>query len=421
MISFHIQGRIIYKGDLDYKSIRNRTKEFFFIVMTDRNNTNIKINFWENEVNKWYQKLSKGEIYSAHSLKVYQPSKNYAPYLKIELNCTKATKFIQMQEKNKNNNDNTAYYIPQNWNFIDNISSIQKKSYNSLIDVIGLVSDIEETKEVEIGKIQKKLTKVRNFQLWDETGKINVSLWGIDTKLKIKNHQIIAISRALVGSYGGKSLTVRGFIELKPRDPKVDEILKFKNSNSSTLKLLSNQVKKLTDDALKTSNRDYTSAPMISIMSMKEILKRFYFTESIPTENVFKVKAKIHKFVKDLYYYKNEEPQWCLSMKIKSVGDDNDKNQKDIGDQKDDNDENTVDDDNDENTVQVIAFGKIAQQIMQQTAKEAAILQHENYPKFATLIKEIENSNKKYTFGIYCKSSEFKDQINLDFVIEIIE
>ena len=261
--TFIIQGRITFKSQLQNLVIKQRRKSHFHIVMSDSESNNIKINFWKAEAIQFFAKLEQGQIYQVSAIKIYEPNPRYALYGPLELVCTRSTKF----EEIKNCKD---YILPQNWKFMTDIESIQQKQDRQLIDVIGIACEIQEPREITVSN-GTRITQLKNLNLMDESGKINVAVWGSEANIKIKEGQIIAIKKARVGFYGGKSLTVAGYIELNPNNPTLHEILKFKQEKCKILKAVIDKTKKITDETLTTNNKHWKTALMKTVQRMKKV------------------------------------------------------------------------------------------------------------------------------------------------------
>ena len=243
------------------------------------------------------------------------------------------------------------------------------------------------------------MTHLRNFKIMDETGIISVAVWGIETTLKLTVNKIIAIKKALIRSYGGKSLTVGGYIELDPKHAKIDELKKFKHEKNATFKAIIDKTKSITDDSLRLSKRDWSVATTKTIQQMKKVQDAYYFTNKMPLETTFKVLAQITKVKNNMFYTKNNEQNWCLKVVLQEENED------------------------DDISVSATAFGKAAQQIMNGlTAVQASEMQHNDFEKFVAVVNSITEIKENYIFGIFLKENTYNQQEKkIDFIIETIE
>ena len=362
----------------------------FWILLTDPEASQRKISFWGNQATNYFQNLKQGEIYKISSIKISEPKAKYAYFGPIEFLTTPISKFEKIENPPKFN-------LPQNWNFIENIGKIPSKANGELIDVAGIIAEVQDVKELSVLS-GTKITQVRTFSLLDDSGKIQVSIWGQAANQKLIKGQIIAIKRALVGAYGGKSLTVKGFIELKPLNQKIDELLKFKRSQSTILASLFKETHNITDENLKISTRDWQTAPTKNILQMKKAKDAYYFTNRLPIECTFKVLAQIRKIANNMFYIKDGKTNWCLRITLGEEGE------------------------NDDVSVQVIAFAKQAEIIMDGlTAEKASDMQHKQFDQFVSIIDDITTSPVNYIFGINIKENTWNDNKRMDFIIETVE
>ena len=392
--TFIIQGRIVHKNSMEMKIIRKKSKSFFWILMTDAQNHVMKINFWREAARKWEPILVKGQVYSATGLRIFEANSEYASYGNVELNVQPHSEFNLVPKPNE-------LIFPQAWKFISNIESIQQKPTDSLVDVIAIACDIQETQVISTRK--GDTVQVRFFQIMDESQKkIEVSVWRKDAEIIIKEQQIIGLSACRVRGYGGLSLSVQGFLEPKPEDPRVKELTLWKQQNKTILRTIINQIKSITDESLTTNDRDFYAANIKKVSALKTMQKVYYFTHSLPDETVFKVNAQITRIENKLFYSKNGNKHWCLKMEIKNIKINNEPES--------------------DATVKVTAFSPIADKIMNETsANEAAQMQKENFEDFLSMVNAVQKSEQKYCFGIFIKESDYYEQSKMDFIIETIE
>ena len=246
-----------------------------------------------------FGKFKRSEVYQFSKLKVYEPSNSkFAIYGPIELNFQNHTKFVKVTETK-------SFILPQYWRFIDGIEEITQKSENEKIDVVGIVFDIENEKEITVGNgYRKRQTTVKSFKLMDQTGKITVSCWGEKSKIQLKEHQIIAIKKARITNYGGKSLNVLGHVDTDPEHVKVKELKIWKQTQNVALAQLIKATKSVTDEAKMNKKRDYSKAANTIISSMINVRDIYHLTNAVPQETLFIVPAKIKKINNNMYFQK---------------------------------------------------------------------------------------------------------------------
>ena len=382
--TFTIEGRITHIEPITKLFIKNQPKSFFYAVITDVHATSMKINFWELQAIQHYANLKKEGLYQVSKIKVYEPrNAKYAMYGPIELTCTQNTKFIAVNETSSK-----QFILPQHWRFVENISSIATKQVNSKIDVLGLICDLQEPREVTVGNgSSRRVTNVLSFNLFDETGKINCSCWREKANVKLKEHQIIAVKKARVINYGGCSLTVLGYIEEKPRHQKVDELITWKQTQNAALKQLIEAAKNVTNSESMKTVRDYSKARTVQISDLIILKDTHYFTHTLPTETLFKVSAKIQKIQNNMFFQKQNKWHWRLRLDLSNEPDEK---------------------------ITAVAFEIPATKIMNNLSAKAAIkMQTEETDKFTEMVEKLHNADA-HLFSIYCKK-------RLGFVVEEVE
>ena len=389
--TFTIEGKIIHVEPIKTIQTRRRTKSFFYIVLADVNGTSMKINFWESQAVLHFGKFKKEELYQFSNLKVYEPTNPaFAIYGSIELNFQNHTKFVKI-------NETKSFILPQYWRFIDGIQDIVQKSENEKIDVVGMVFDVGDEHEVTVGRDQKRRkTTVKSFKLIDQTGKVTVSCWGDKSKIQLQQYQIIAIKKARVTNYGGKTLTVLGHIEKKPKHVKVTEINLWKQSQNAALEQLIKATKSVTDESKMNVKHDYSNAKVTTVSEALDVRDAYHFTTALPEETFFIVPAKIKKINNNMFFQKEKKFHWRLKIQISDPLEQ-------------------------ENQIWATAFQTAATKIMNNLSPQAAIkMQEQDNERFTNLITSKFNA-EIYNFHLYCKENEWNEIKRLDFIIEDVE
>ena len=351
----------------------------------------MKINFWESQAVLNFGKFKKEQLYQFSNLKVYEPSSpTFALYGSIELNAQNHSKFVKI-EKTK------SFILPQYWRFIDGIEDIAEKSENEKIDVVGMVFDIENEKEITVGRDHRKRpTTVRSFKLIDQTGKITVSCWGEKSKIQLQEHQIIAIKKARISNYGGKSLTVLGYIEENPKHVKVKELKTWKQTQKLMLARLIKETKSVTDESGMSRKHDYSKAKTTTVSNVIDVRDTFHLTNALPQQTLFIVPAKIKKINNNMFFQKANKPHWRLKIQI-------------------------LDPVEKENQIWVTAFQTPASKILDDLSPEAAIkMQTQDTSAFTSMITSKFNADT-YNFHLFAKENEWQDMKRLEFIVEDVE
>ena len=159
-----------------------------------------------------------GVCYEIKGLRPYQQSRpQYQTCGKVELTCYSDTVFTESQS-----NEEDEVILLQKWNFVRNIKHIQKKEVNSKFDVLGYVANLEEPRNVTTRRGSQ--TQLQKFELIDETGRVEVTLWGAQTVNNLADGDLIALKTVKVTEFKGKSLSLNGHIEANPQHTRVGEI-----------------------------------------------------------------------------------------------------------------------------------------------------------------------------------------------------
>ena len=385
--TFIIQGTINHVGNLKTIQTKKGAKSFFYMVLSDYQGSQMKLNFWETDAIKYADQFKKEQVYQIEKLRVYEPSDlRYATYGPYELVCSDNTKFTQLQKTNK-------FILPQVWNFVENIASISSCEVQSKIDTVGIVTELEDAREVTTNGQKRRNVMVRSFSLLDHTGKIKVSLWAEQAEVNIHEGQIVAIKMARVTGYRGRSLSVAGFIEINPKHVQVDELIRWKQEKNLTLKLLTTSVKNITKNNANLS-QDWEKAATVSIKDLQMISQAYSYTHELPTSKIFKVACNIKRIQGNMFYAKkNQTVRWCLKLTLE-------------------NDE--------KEWLPAIAFEVAAANIMRNlSAEQASELQKNDFPEFMKMIEEVKK--EKYIFRIYCKENVYLNAKRLQFIIEDLD
>ena len=208
---------------------------------------------------------------------------------------------------------------------------------------------------------------------------------------------VVAIKRAKVTLFGGKSLTVSGYLEPNPQHTNVDALVNWKEEYKQSLNDVLNDLPTLTNSNAPTPTHDYKHIGFTEIGEVSKIIERFRATKQMPKDNIVKIKGKIVDVHGSMFFEKNNRINWALKLDICAIEDE------DVW-------------------IKAVAFEKPSLVIMRgMTAQEASTMQMEKTDDFVALIEEIKTNGKVYAFCIYFKENEFNNVKKLDAVIEIIE
>ena len=387
--TFTVRGQFTHLSPLRHISVRGRQTSYFHGIFVDQAGTEKKVNFWGDDAIKMNALLKTVTCYLIFGLKPYfQKRQNYQLFGPIELTWTSLTKCEEAKV------EETVLILCQMWKFVLSIKKIRQKQTGTKVDTIGFVGDLEDVSEITT-KYGKKTNK-RKFTLFDETAKITVTLWGQQTEVTLKIGQIVAIKQAQINDYAGRSLTVRGHIELEPKHTRVMELQQWKAEQNTSLKLLLQKLETLSDGKIGIGEVDWKAAQEITIVQAMQMRETFIISNKEPSVQNFILKAKVIDIDQNLFYSKNNEPAWKLNLTLTSK-------------------------ESEEIWVKAIAFGEAASKFMKKTAKEASDLQTNDVEAFEEYMLKRTNSSEFDLFYVKTKVNEWQGNKRLDFIVQDIE
>eukprot|EP01083_Nonionella_stella_P291218 991000_1 len=231
-------------------------------------------------------------------------------------------------------------------------------------------------------------TYLQTFDLMDESGRIQVSLWGDQADIILTEFQIIAIKRARVSDYGGRSLSVAGYIETSPNHCREKEMYKWKQKKKDLLVTLAKRDSSITNDE---KDFDFEEAALKTVAEVHEDDALYRESDIFPSDAIFKVRAYIRNIESDMWFEKHGKLHWCVKFILYS--------------------------DANAEWFRVIAFSKAVKQLFGDlTADDASKMQIKDPTKFSNLVLEAEQHEKQRTFFLRTKQNNYKSSKNLDYI-----
>jgi len=200
-VNWTIKGRVTDKENMrTWKNSGGEGKVFSFVVM-DKANSEIKFTCFKDEADKFFNLIKEDKVYEISKGRIkqetYARSRVKNNYTVI---CSRETNIVLARDDS----------VPQrSFNFvsIDNIGQITEGEY---IDVVGVVTDINEIFEIQTRK--GDMVKKREIELKDQSNcSIRVTLWSQNA---IENSPEtlpigtpLVLPGARVSDFGGKSLS----------------------------------------------------------------------------------------------------------------------------------------------------------------------------------------------------------------------
>ena len=393
--TFTIKGKFTYISEVEYKGKFDK-KAYFYALFMDAKSTEMKINFWAELVEEWTKKkpLKKNVIYEIYGLAPKQQPPRFRQYGEIELNCTRTSTFTpkEINEDDEEDEDDDLKILNQNWNFTPNIIGIKEKSEYEIIDVIGVISRLEDATTQFTRKNPD--TPIRRIEIADETAKISATIWNSQTKIPLKLHQIAAFKAMMVKNYGGKTLTLVGHIEIKPEHTRADELELWLKRNNGTTKVIIDGIQSITK--AETSLEDYKDASEITCQDALKKQQIFRVTQKMPKITHYKVKGAICDVDSQLFHYKGGKPSWALKIRIMDI---------------------------DEHNFKAICFEEVGAQIMKgYSGEQAADLQCKSMDTLLKLIQNIIERGQQRVFSIRCKQNTYwANKKTLDYIVDEVQ
>ena len=392
--TFTVRGKFTHKSEIKYKGKYTQTAYFYAIFM-DVYCTEKKVNFWANFAEDWINKLKIDSIYEIYGLAPKEQPPKFQEYGPVELNVNKNTKLdIKEYTDEDEDEDDDLRILTQSWSFVPNIAAIKQKPQFAVIDVIGIISDLEPA-TTQFTRNNSD-TPIRRIEIVDRTSKVKVTLWDEQTKIPLKLHQVIALKRVKVSDYGGKSLNLKGYIVTKVEHTLADELSLWYMQHNTTFANIIAQIQSIT--TAQASIEDYTNAVEISCQEADKMQQMFRITQKMPKLSIFKVKGSICDINSTLFHYKQTggKASWSLRIKIKDLEGHN---------------------------FRAICFEESGTQIMKgYTGEAAAELQCTNMDELYKLIQNIINNGQQRMFSIRTKQNTyFADRHTLDYIVDEVE
>ena len=383
--AFQIKVKCTHVSDKQFTSTR---KPWFYVIIMDEEMTERKFNFWSDVWEKHYDKMKKGSVYEINRVQTRCiKSELYRYFGEVELTCTPSTVITAVSD------DNLAK-LPQKWKFIANIMAIQKQTQKAIFDVIGIVSGWEE---VDIVNTKRGPSKVRRLKIYDETGIIEISLWGESARKIWKKDQIVAFKNCRISTFNGFSLTLLSWAETEVVCPRAHQIRQWLLLKHPVLKMLYAKLPCLSDGVAKIE--DYSKIKPTTVQIASKMRRDYQKDQTFPDQRLIKIQGIIAEITrKPFFHSKRGKSYWSLRIDIKDF--------------------------KSENTVEAICFEDVGKQIMDGwSGDQAAKLQVNNSQEFAKLMDQMTSKEQKREFLMRCKESSNPNsgKKELDLVIDAVQ
>lgn len=230
-----IKGRIVQKSSL--QTLKSGLK-FFHLDIIDKDNDVIRIKFWRQKADEYYDILHHGSVYilkcTGNDVVVSNTKFNDTsnPY---EINFSDRC-LVKKVESDDDSIGKTPKYV------FSTLKEIQEMSVPSVVDLIGIVKQFSPCTKVISRKNNDEVSR-RTISIVDQTGlQINVTLWGELAEVndeKLSGNPAIALKSIQIRDYQGRqgsTLSGRSIMEFSLDDGKIEEIKKWFDDTGSSLK-----------------------------------------------------------------------------------------------------------------------------------------------------------------------------------------
>ena len=228
-----IRARITSKSDIRTWSNARGEGSLFSIDLLDSSGTDIRATMFKEAVDKFYNILEEGKVYTFSGGKIKVANMKY--------NTCKSGLEITFDQNSEIHLDNDGGDIRRNlYDFVPNIAHIEHVEANKMIDLLAIVKNVGQATTLMSKKTGNELTKC-DLTLVDDSGvEITMTLWGADkasaAPQQFSNNPVVAFRRARVSDFGGKSLSLSGGADIRPVDcpDEVRRLEQWWNNGGST-------------------------------------------------------------------------------------------------------------------------------------------------------------------------------------------
>ena len=221
-----IKARVTDKSDIKRWSNDRGEGYLFNIKVIDSNKGELKCTFFKDACDKFYPSVEQGKVYTFSGGKVEQANARYNPGAELEVTFDTGSQIHPVADDNQ--------IVKQNYRFCP-IGSLEQVPENTVVDVLAVIKSFEEPSEIISQKQGGKTIPKRDLTVVDASGAdVRLTIWGdksFDPSYPWHESPIVAFKDVKVGSYGGRSLSLAGNLEINPDIPEAHELYKWKTSS----------------------------------------------------------------------------------------------------------------------------------------------------------------------------------------------
>ena len=233
-----IKARVVSKSDIRTWSNAKGEGSLFSFEVLDSSGVDIRATCFKEAVDKWYNFLSVGKVYtfSGGRLKVANQQYNTCKS-QFEITFDHQTSEIHLADDTGEISGSGLTITP--------IADVEGVEQGKNVDLLAIIQEIGDVQSLMSKKSGRELQKV-DITVVDQSGaQIRVTLWGNSAVTAKNDYQIgkvAGIRRARVSDYGGKSLSGPQSVEMEPNMPQTRELQQWwsaQGKNMSNVRSLS--------------------------------------------------------------------------------------------------------------------------------------------------------------------------------------
>mmetsp|Transcript_4209 Transcript_4209/g.8036 ORF Transcript_4209/g.8036 Transcript_4209/m.8036 type:complete len:641 (-) Transcript_4209:189-2111(-) len=234
-----IKARVTNKSDIRHWSNAKGEGQLFSVELLD-SSMDIRATFFREAVDKFYHILEVDKVYCFSGGKLKAANMQYN-------NCKSSFEITFDQNAEIALADDTGDIQHQSYDNLVPIGHLDNVEPGGSVDVIGIVKSVGEPGSILSKKTGKELSKCELIVADDSGAEISCTVWGeraMSAPNEFANHPIVALKKAKVSDFGGRTLSASGGngIIVNPRIPDAERIKRWwysGGSQAATVKKLS--------------------------------------------------------------------------------------------------------------------------------------------------------------------------------------
>ncbi|KAH8583810.1 replication A1 large subunit [Cryptosporidium sp. chipmunk genotype I] len=269
--SISVKGRIVQKSSL--QTLKSGLR-FFHLDIIDKDNDVIRVKFWRQKAEEYYNILHHGSVY------ILKCTGNDVVVSNTKFNDTSNPYEINFSDrcliKKVENDDHSICKTPKY--VFSTVKDIKEISVPSIVDLIGIVRQFSPCTKVISKKNNDEVSR-RTISVVDKTGfLVNITLWGELAEVsddKLSGNPVVALKSIQIKDYQGRqgsTLNGRSNMEFSIDDSKMEELRIWFDSIGSSIRFesISNLSPSESPNNIGVSEKIYSGGTLKDIRSRME-------------------------------------------------------------------------------------------------------------------------------------------------------